>query len=92
MPVVRTSAKGQVVIPANLRKRVGLRPGDKVSVQEQDGVIIIMPVAADLPGSLRGILKGHRSLIRALTESRERERNREEKEASRHLRNPDVAA
>lgn len=82
MPVVKTSAKGQVVIPAEIRKRAGLHSGDKVSVQEQDGVIIITPVAKDPIKSLRGILKGQPSLIGALMKSREEERRREAEETA----------
>jgi len=81
MPVVKTSAKGQVVIPADIRKRAGLHSGDKVSVQEQDGVIIITPVAKQLR-SLKGILKGQPSLIDALMKSREEERRREAEETA----------
>ena len=92
MAVVRTSGKGQVVIPAEIRKRTGIRAGDQVSVQEQDGVIVIVPVAKDPMRALRGILKGRPSFVRALMKSREEERRREEKAASRHVRGSGVAA
>jgi len=32
MPIVRTLAKGQIVIPAAIRKKIGLKPGSKVLV------------------------------------------------------------
>jgi len=81
MSIVKTSAKGQVVIPAEIRRRAGLHSGDKVSVQEQDGVIIITPVAKKVE-SLKGILKGQPSLIDALMKTREEERRREAEEAA----------
>lgn len=92
MPVVKTSAKGQVVIPAGIRKRAGLHGGDKVSVEEHEGVIVIVPVAKDAVRSLQGILKGHPSFIEALLKSREEERRREEKKASRYVRDSGLAA
>ena len=91
MPIVRTSAKGQVVIPTEIRKRTGLKAGDKVSVQDHDGVIVIVPVPQDPLKSLRGILKGGPSLVEALLESRQEERRREEEKASRYVRDSGVA-
>ncbi|MCX6375231.1 MAG: AbrB/MazE/SpoVT family DNA-binding domain-containing protein [Armatimonadetes bacterium] len=92
MPIVRTSGKGQVVIPAAIRRRAGIRAGDKVSVQEQDGIIVVVPVTKKPGESLRGILKGRPSLIEALLKSREKERMREEKAASRHVRGSGLAS
>ena len=42
MPVVGTSPNGQVIIPAALRKKIGLKAGAKVLVTlgEQDSVIL----------------------------------------------------
>lgn len=92
MPIVRTSGKGQVVIPAAIRRRAGIRAGDKVSVQEQDGIIVVVPVMKKPGESLRGILKGRPSLIEALLKSREKERIREEEAASRHVRGSGLAS
>ena len=92
MPIVKTSGKGQVVIPAAIRRRAGIRAGDKVSVQEQDGIIVVVPVMKKPGESLRGILKGRPSLIEALLKSREKERMREEEAASRHVRGSGLAS
>ena len=92
MAIVRASAKGQVVIPAAIRKRAGIRAGDKVSVQEQDGIVIVVPVTQKPQESLRGILKGRPSLVQALLKSREEERAREEEKAARHIRHTRLAS
>ena len=92
MAIVRTSGKGQDVIPAAIRKRAGIRAGDKVSVQEHDGIVIVMPVTKRPQESLRGILKGRPSLVEALLKSREEERRREEEQAARHIRGSRVAS
>jgi AbrB family looped-hinge helix DNA binding protein len=38
---VRVSGKGQVVIPKSVRDRLGLRAGDELSVNVQDGKIVL---------------------------------------------------
>jgi AbrB family looped-hinge helix DNA binding protein len=38
---VRVSGKGQVVIPKGVRDRLGLRAGDELSVNVQDGKIVL---------------------------------------------------
>ena len=39
------SARGQITLPAALRKRFGIRPGDVVIMQYRDGEIILKPAA-----------------------------------------------
>lgn len=41
MPMSRMSSKSQVTIPAELRRRAGIEPGDQIMVHEEDGRIII---------------------------------------------------
>jgi AbrB family looped-hinge helix DNA binding protein len=56
MPCVTVSPKFQVVIPREIRERLGLRPGQRIMLSEQDGIITAIP---DRPLSkFRGILKG----------------------------------
>jgi bifunctional DNA-binding transcriptional regulator/antitoxin component of YhaV-PrlF toxin-antitoxin module len=65
MPVVKTSSKGQIVIPLEIRKKLGIRPGQKV---DEDPI-----------NALRGILKGKPSLTKALLSERKKGRERKEK-------------
>ena len=39
------SAQGQITLPAALRKRFGIRPGDVVIVQDRDGELVLKPAA-----------------------------------------------
>lgn len=56
MPRVTLSPKFQIVIPRDIRKKLSLRPGQRIVLSEQDGIITAIP---DLPLSkFRGILKG----------------------------------
>ena len=50
------SSKGQIVLPKEVREKLGLKPGDKVHFVEQpDGAYNIVPATADVR-RLRGIV------------------------------------
>jgi AbrB family looped-hinge helix DNA binding protein len=72
------TVKGQVVIPVKLRKKVGLKKGSRVYMEERDGDIIIHPATAEFYDRSCGILKG-KKLTEALTASRQTDRVTEEK-------------
>ena len=42
MDVARMSIKGQVTIPIEIRKKLGLKEGDKVVFMEQGGNVLLM--------------------------------------------------
>lgn len=46
---MRITSKGQITIPQQVRRELGLEPGDEVEVVVQDGVARIVP--ADGPGT-----------------------------------------
>ena len=50
---MRLNSKGQVTIPANLREKCGLHPGDEVDVIEEDGALRIVRRAGDTTRGLR---------------------------------------
>ncbi len=41
MPIVRLSSKSQLVLPAAIRKRLAIKPGDLLQVIEKDDAIVI---------------------------------------------------
>ena len=57
MTTVTVSTKFQVVIPANIRQRLGLRPGKKYQVISYGDCIEFVPVhrIQDMKGALRGM-------------------------------------
>jgi AbrB family looped-hinge helix DNA binding protein len=71
------TVKGQVVIPARIRHRLGLKKGTRIYVEERDGEIILRPLNREYFQRMSGILKGGR-LTRALEESRREDFKREE--------------
>jgi AbrB family looped-hinge helix DNA binding protein len=68
------TTKGQLVIPARLRRRFGIKKGTRVTFVEDAGRIIVQPVTREFIRGLRGSLKGEPSALTALLEERKRER------------------
>jgi AbrB family looped-hinge helix DNA binding protein len=75
MPVI-VSEKGWVVIPADLRKKYNLHPGAEVSVVDYGGVLALVPMMTRPIRQAAGMLRGRKSLTRALLAEHRRERAR----------------
>lgn len=61
---MRTStvtSKGQITIPADLRKSLGLRPGQQVTFSRTENALIITPVEDDVTATF-GLLKAKRGV------------------------------
>jgi AbrB family looped-hinge helix DNA binding protein len=70
----RVGPKGQVVIPQQLRRELGIEPGSEVEFWRDGDHVAVRPVAARTP--LRGRFKGQPlldDLMRERTADRERE-------------------
>lgn len=71
------TVKGQVVIPAPLRQKLGIKKGTKFHVYEENGKIVLEPIDFErLLDSLQGILKGTNAVQELMAEralDRERE-------------------
>ena len=76
MPVVKTSSKGQVVIPVEIRRKLGIKPGRMVNMTLEGDRAVISPLPEDPIKALRGALKGKPSLIKALLKDREKEQSK----------------
>ena len=86
MNIVKTSSKGQIVIPAEIRKKLGIKPGQKVAFTLVGDKAVIEPLPEDPIKALRGILKGKPSMTKALLKDRKKEIEREEKVVAGLLR------
>lgn len=73
---VTVSSKGWVVIPAELRTKYDLRPGAEVQVVDYGGVLALLPKLADPIKYAAGMLKGPKSLTRALITEHRKEKSR----------------
>ncbi|MFY9976178.1 MAG: AbrB/MazE/SpoVT family DNA-binding domain-containing protein [Chromatiaceae bacterium] len=67
------TSKGQVTIPAELRKRLGLRPGDRVGFVVEDGAVRLVRRESRVEAAF-GILKGETSVTDEDMETAIRER------------------
>lgn len=67
------TSKGQLVIPARLRRRLGIKKGTRVSFLEDGGRLILQPITPEFIASLRGSLKGSGAL-KYLLAQRKKER------------------
>lgn len=54
----RLSSRGQVVIPRQIRKELGLEPGTRFRVRADDGCIVLEPVTESLVTELFGMFAG----------------------------------
>jgi AbrB family looped-hinge helix DNA binding protein len=82
MAVVKTYAKGQIIIPKDLRAKLGIVPGKKVSLRLVDDHLELRPLPDDPIEFLTGIFKDHpHSLSDELL--RERKKDNDLDEANR---------
>lgn len=76
----KISAKGQVVIPAELRQQYGLEKGTPATWSEENGRLVLTPLTEKRLDEIMGFLKprpGEPSVFEACFEERERERRRD---------------
>ena len=71
------SSKGQIVIPANLRKRYRLREGTTIVFQEERGRLVLEPNNFEAIYALQGSLNEF-PMEASLEEERRAERKRED--------------
>jgi AbrB family looped-hinge helix DNA binding protein len=60
--VAQVNVKGQIVIPAELREALKIKPGTKVAIQRNGNALVLRPVTDDFIESLRGYFKHGPSL------------------------------
>ena len=58
MSVVKIGKRGALVIPADIRRKTGLKEGDDVLIEVgEDGSVHLLKRPADFTGALRGLYK-----------------------------------
>lgn len=72
------TTKGQLVIPARIRRKLGIKPGTKVCFVERGGEILFQPVTKEYIRSVCGMLKSPTSITQELLTDRKKDKEREE--------------
>ena len=73
MATVRTPAKGQIVIPADLRRKYRIEPGRELILMDYGSVIYLIPRTDDPVSAATGVLPEEPSLSRRLLEERKKD-------------------
>jgi AbrB family looped-hinge helix DNA binding protein len=60
---VRVATRGRVVIPARLRRKLGIKPGTKVCFIERGSDILFRPITKQYIRSICGMLKNTTSAL-----------------------------
>jgi AbrB family looped-hinge helix DNA binding protein len=71
-----STVKGQIVIPAKLRKKYGIKNGTKIIITDIGDAIVLKPVTEQYLKNLQGSLKSKGGL-KALLEERNKDKERE---------------
>jgi AbrB family looped-hinge helix DNA binding protein len=81
------NARGQVTIPAELRKQLAITPGTRFTWLEEKGRLILAPMTSRRTQEVRGFLKpkpGEPSAFEESFKERARERRREDLKAAQY--------
>lgn len=73
MLTVKTLAKGQIVVPARLRKKYHIKPGSELQILEYGGMIHLIPPVEDPIKAAAGFLPKKPSLAKNLLKRRKKE-------------------
>jgi AbrB family looped-hinge helix DNA binding protein len=75
------SVKGQIVVPAKIRKKLGLKKGSRVAIIEEPNGFSVRPLERQYFEQYAGLLPGKGKATRALLKDRRKEREREDASA-----------
>ena len=62
MMTAKVLAKGQVVIPKEIRGKLGVAPGDRVELKLVREGVVLIPIKKNATEKFRGIIKGRLTL------------------------------
>lgn len=68
------TTKGQIVVPAKIRRKFGIKKGTKIAFIEQNGKLIILPLDKSYFESLAGVLGTGGKMLKSLMDDKKRER------------------
>ena len=72
------TTKGQIVIPAKIRRKLKMKQGTKVVIIEREDGFLVKPLDKKFFEQFAGILPGKGKATKALLDDRRKERKRED--------------
>jgi AbrB family looped-hinge helix DNA binding protein len=73
MAHIKVLAKGQVVIPASMRKKFGIQPGAELNIFEYGNLIYLVPPSQNAIKDAMGCLPSNPSLPEELLKERQKD-------------------
>ncbi len=77
MTTTVVTTKGQVVIPSKVRRRLNLKTGTKLYIEERGDEIVLKPITPAYFEKIAGTLQTRGKLSKALLEDRAKDTERE---------------
>lgn len=78
MKTATLSVKGQIVVPAKIRKKLGLKKGSRVAIIEEPNGFTVRPMERGYFEEYAGLLPGKGRATKALLKDRQKEREFED--------------
>jgi len=78
MLTIVVTTKGQVVIPSRLRRKLNIKKGTKLSIEEKENEIVLKPLTAEFFERIAGVLHTKGKLSKLLLEERQKSKLKEE--------------
>ncbi|MDE2009485.1 MAG: AbrB/MazE/SpoVT family DNA-binding domain-containing protein [Candidatus Omnitrophica bacterium] len=75
--------KGQIVIPSRIRRKLNIKKGTRLSIQEKGDQLILQPLTEDYYEKMAGILNTKGKGTRAILEERAKEKELEDRKWSK---------
>ena len=77
MTTTVVTTKGQIVIPYRIRRKLNIKKGTKLYIEERDDELVIKPVTPEYFKKIAGVLQTKGKLSKVLLEERGRDSERE---------------
>jgi len=77
MTTTVVTTKGQIVIPSKIRRKLNIKRGTKLYIEEKGEELIIKPVTPAYFERIAGVLQTKGKLSKSLLEERAKDRERE---------------
>jgi AbrB family looped-hinge helix DNA binding protein len=74
MEISVVGTRGRVVVPAEVRRRLGIRKGTRIAYMEQNGRLLLLPIRKGYFRRLAGILGTKGIVLKDLMREKRRER------------------